>query len=59
MKTLFFAATLKFDYGTFKLITTASSKEAAIEKICASENCPPCAIVHICEHSGAGLISNK
>jgi len=52
----YFIATLKFDYGKFTLITTASSKEAAITKICTSENCPPCAIIHICEHSGAGYI---
>lgn len=50
----FFKATLKFDYGTFVLITTASDKDAAIKKICASENCPLCAIVKISEHSGAG-----
>jgi hypothetical protein len=52
----YFKATLKFDYGTFCIITTASDKDAAIAKICKSENCPPCAITHICEHSGAGLI---
>lgn len=56
MKTKFFKATLKFDYGTFQIISTASNKEAAIAKICASENCPPCAITHISEHSGAGLM---
>lgn len=55
MKQLFFAATLKFDYGTFTFITTAQDKQSAIKKICKSENCSPSEITHICEHSGCGL----
>ena len=51
----YFKATLQFDYGKVCLITCANDKDAAIKKICAAENCPVCAIIHISEHSGAGL----
>lgn len=52
----YYVATLKFDYGKFQIITTASSLQAAKDKICNSENCPPGAIIKITEHSGAGLM---